>query len=523
MSGLRLGLILYGLLNAVLYSALLPLWEGFDEPFHYGYVQSLSARGELPALNRTPLSDEIWASLKLAPASHVVRRNIPSLATFAEYFQLEKSERWRRRAELEDLPPALRFSSSLGGGNYEAQQAPLAYLLLALPDRIWADAPLLRRVLRLRLICALAAVLAVSLCVFLLGAKLGLPPQFQHAALFLVLSTQMFCASTAHIANDWLAIPLLGFLLLAAISFYERPALRSSLALALVLSAALLTKAYFLIFVPFATALVVWFTIRRRVSLKCAAAFLLTVGILSGPWYLRNWTLYGNLGGLQPAVATIRWPTLWASFVAVPWPAALLASARSSLWLANNTFSTFSRTTLDVMLALVAAAGLLYVRAAVKNRAAPAERLLIGGCLVYAAVLVYSIAVFFVLSGDLTQGAPPWYTQALFPPLACLLLCGLARSGVWGRLLTTLMLGLWTYVIGATYLAKLIPLYGGYPPESARPGALLSWYLRDWERMRDILATTCMTDPNTLFVLTAATLAVALLLCVLLVREQAAP
>ena len=31
-------LIAYGVANALLYATLLPLWEGFDEPFHYSYV-----------------------------------------------------------------------------------------------------------------------------------------------------------------------------------------------------------------------------------------------------------------------------------------------------------------------------------------------------------------------------------------------------------------------------------------------------------------------------------------------------
>ena len=31
-------LIAYGAANALLYATLLPLWEGFDEPFHYSYV-----------------------------------------------------------------------------------------------------------------------------------------------------------------------------------------------------------------------------------------------------------------------------------------------------------------------------------------------------------------------------------------------------------------------------------------------------------------------------------------------------
>ena len=60
---------LFGILNATLYCLLLPLWEGFDEPFHYGYVQTLSAKGELPVLGKTRLSREVLQSLHLAPAS----------------------------------------------------------------------------------------------------------------------------------------------------------------------------------------------------------------------------------------------------------------------------------------------------------------------------------------------------------------------------------------------------------------------------------------------------------------------
>ena len=38
---LRHAIMMFGILNACLYSALLPLWEGFDEAFHYGYVETL--------------------------------------------------------------------------------------------------------------------------------------------------------------------------------------------------------------------------------------------------------------------------------------------------------------------------------------------------------------------------------------------------------------------------------------------------------------------------------------------------
>ena len=65
------------LLNACLFSGLLPLWEGFDEPFHYAYVESLWQLHRLPALGRMLIPDDVSKSFQLAPVSHVVRESIP--------------------------------------------------------------------------------------------------------------------------------------------------------------------------------------------------------------------------------------------------------------------------------------------------------------------------------------------------------------------------------------------------------------------------------------------------------------
>ena len=51
--------MLFGLVNACLYSALLPLWEGFDEAFHYGYVETLWQTHRLPVLGRTLLPADV--------------------------------------------------------------------------------------------------------------------------------------------------------------------------------------------------------------------------------------------------------------------------------------------------------------------------------------------------------------------------------------------------------------------------------------------------------------------------------
>ena len=64
----RILLIAYALVNAVLYSLLLPLWEGFDEPFHFAYVQQL-ANGQGCRMRNCSAVARSAASLLLAPAS----------------------------------------------------------------------------------------------------------------------------------------------------------------------------------------------------------------------------------------------------------------------------------------------------------------------------------------------------------------------------------------------------------------------------------------------------------------------
>jgi hypothetical protein len=184
-----LGVTAYGLVNAALYSSLLPLWEGFDEAFHYGYVQELSTRRSLPALGRSMLSDEIDASLRIAPLSFVVQRTIPEATTFSGFFALTAQDRAERRAHLFALAPALRLTAS-PRGNYEAHQAPLAYALLAIPDRLWSSQPLPVRVWRLRLLASCVSVVLVAASCVCLAAALSLGGLGTAALAFFVFSTQ---------------------------------------------------------------------------------------------------------------------------------------------------------------------------------------------------------------------------------------------------------------------------------------------------------------------------------------------
>ena len=55
------------------YSAVLPLWEGFDEWAHFAVIQRMAVRGELVVLRESPISRDIAPSLELAPVPWELR------------------------------------------------------------------------------------------------------------------------------------------------------------------------------------------------------------------------------------------------------------------------------------------------------------------------------------------------------------------------------------------------------------------------------------------------------------------
>ena len=152
-------ILAYGLLSAAFYCALLPLWEGFDEFYHYGYVQHVSTSRNIPVVLQTPLSRELWSSLDFVPVSHFLQPYFQRPTTkFEDYFRLSAEQRIARRHALDTIPFALQREPS-PRDNYEAKQSPLYYLLLAPFDRLMTTAPVSTRVVMLRLLLGIGTIL----------------------------------------------------------------------------------------------------------------------------------------------------------------------------------------------------------------------------------------------------------------------------------------------------------------------------------------------------------------------------
>jgi hypothetical protein len=213
---LRWLLLAYALANVVLYSILLPLWEGFDEPFHFGYVQGLANGDRFPDPRTSRLSQEVGSSFLLTPVSLAVQQNLPTLVSYPEFFSWPECRRQQARQKLKSIDPNLRWKPS-DFVNYEGLQAPLAYSVLAMPERITAKLPLPIRVLMLRIMAGTLGAVLLFLAAIRLVSQLEIPSPHGEVAIFCAFSSQMIWATLAHIANDWLAIPLTLWLLVTTI------------------------------------------------------------------------------------------------------------------------------------------------------------------------------------------------------------------------------------------------------------------------------------------------------------------
>jgi hypothetical protein len=501
-------LVAFAAANAVLYSALLPLWEGFDEPFHFAYVDRLAAGGGFPDARTDGLSREVAESLAVAPASVAVKANLPRVTTYAEFFRWTPERRAQAGERLREIPaPYRREPSDIG--NYEAYQAPLAYLLLALPDRMMGAASLTSRVLVLRMVAGLAGALLLLSGGLALCRELGLGEPWRSIAIFCALAAQMTWATLAHVDNDWLAAPLAVWLLALLIRADAKPGAARIAIASLALAAGLLAKAYFLALAPVVLAIA---ALRRGWR-----GFIVSAGIVAvcaGPWYARNMLVYGDLTGMPQSRGGTGAGAVLRAAPGIDWPKMILDSARMALWTGNNTGRTFSMATLDVTLA-VAAVGLALWGL---RRRARGELVAAAYCAAFMAAIAYAGVQTTVASHGAARAPSPWYAQTILTPLLVLCLLGASRWKRAGVLPAALLPLLFGYELAATYLFKLIPLYAGYEGRgTARQ--IASLYGRNFGRMCANLASAALGPVWLIFGLAGLVIALVLVLDAMLARE----
>lgn len=511
--------LLFGIANAILYSSLLPMFEGFDETFHYAFVQSLSTHRSLPVLGRDTVSEEIWQALQLQPVSHYIQASTGAPMNFSDYFRMTREQRVDMRRRLESLPSGEKYQAHSGLLNYEVNQPPIAYAVAAIPDSLMSGLSMTWRVFAIRLLLSITSAVLIYIGMRMLGTALSSP--WWLAASFCVFCSQMLYATICHVCNDSLAVPAMIFFIWSAVRALQHPSRKTFAILAVMLSVALLTKVYFIFEVPLALALVAWHLWARKATLADVELFGAILMVITGPWLGRNAALYHNLTGTADKAAGFGPSQLLDSLARLPWRDSITYMATSSIWTGNNSFTTFSSRSLAVVLLLLAASAVLYVVHR-KGWRTP-EGVTLTAILLFCGGLLYITLAFFYASKGAVNAAMPWYMQVLLPPVMLLAFLSMTRSGMIGRALAIGALLAWTYLIGATYLMKLIPLYGGFTGARAHVPELWSWYVHQGAERSAILGTMCLTPAWWIYAWTATVLLLAFTVCAILIRGISTP
>ena len=78
------------------YSAIEPLWEGYDEWAHFAVLRTMLSNGEALVSRDAPIPRDVEVSLELAPVPYEMRYLPPPSATQEAWWRLPAGERARR-------------------------------------------------------------------------------------------------------------------------------------------------------------------------------------------------------------------------------------------------------------------------------------------------------------------------------------------------------------------------------------------------------------------------------------------
>jgi len=465
------------LLRGLFYCVEQPIWEGFDEWAHFAYIQHIAECHSLPP--RTELvSSQIRRSLKLVPLSRPAAEAFPGAVTHEAFWHLPAAERIRRRNELFRLSAQYQMNdASPIARQYEAQQPPLYYVILAPVYLLVRPLSLPSQVLALRIV----SLLIVSSIIFL-GSAIALRTlRHLKPALFCIVILAVLPGldiSICRIGNDTLAIAITSAVVLYALKCSGSDALLADwLFLGTFLGAGLLTKAYVLALLPLLpiTALIrsvtdphVW----KRTAGSCLGGSILAVSI-GGWWYWNTWQKTGTISGEMFDLATSSFSVAQKLSTAfrINWLAVADAGAFSHIWVGGWSFLLLRSWMYRVFefLALLAGLGLFRYAArtvAIAGREGRARALCERVILVVAYALMtlpiayHSVLVFLIRNIPTAIG---WYLYPVAVPEVVLLILGF--RGLFGpRWSTRVLLCVCILVIALdlyTVQFLLMPYYSG--------------------------------------------------------------
>jgi len=475
--------LLASLLIGLAQIALLPPFEGFDEPAHLSYIAQIAILGDPPGLG-----DHLWGLFddyrRVAPTPYVSTPPFDRASgwTYAEFFAAGPAA-IARGAEAIHAPQAIgrpwRFGET---ENWEIQHPPLYYRLLV-PLYRWSEGWSL--LAQLSLLRAASYLLAwLGLCVATATA-FALPAMRDDAdqgrwiawapALWPFLFPEWF-PTMARLGNDSLIVLVVALVWAVLMGLSRSTSLAREALLGLLCGIGLLTKATFAPLVAAIagiTLLRAWRArgdgARLRERLLAALVFGIAVGASAGWWYARNLAQTGqvlmstdleNMAKAGGPLAAFAEPGFLETYVR-SWLGILISFSWAGTW------SFVKPPSITVGPIVAFGCVLVAVHAAWLRRQPLIER-----WFPFAALVLFLCALGYHSLGIIAaygKGATPgWYLHSIAPAFAFIVgtTCAAMIAQRWFRIaLTSAFAYALLLLTGGTALNALA--YGGCPVKSA--------------------------------------------------------
>lgn len=415
------------------YMAIMPPFEGFDEPAHYASLRQIADTGTVPIFGKSYLPRDV-ADYRGPVAYSSLKPPFDSGLTYAKFFTLPAAirrfiEDYRRPQLHQSFFPSME-------PNWEAQHPPFYYLILAPVLRLVENAPFVSQILVLRVVSYSLALVGVFFGVqaaLATGAVIT-PAEATTGFLLYPVMLPMFFPEFARIGNDSLCLLLTGlaaFLLTRVLADEQK--IGSPVALGLCLGLGLLTKAFFL---PITFAIGAFLLLRcwacrdhqeRRQYLRNGGIMLILAMLIGGGWYVYDALANGVLIGGDDSI--VHQSNFWASIKQNLSLHDLVRGAAVTFvtWIWAGTWS-LARMKLSLYVPLLLLVVLTLIGVGVRLRRAPLNDpvwLPILLCAIFACGLLYHVILVAATGGE--GGTAGWYFHILMPWTAPVLGLGIER------------------------------------------------------------------------------------------------
>jgi 4-amino-4-deoxy-L-arabinose transferase-like glycosyltransferase len=470
------------------YCALLPAWEGYDEPFHFAALQHVASGNGLPHAD-TPISLEVQKSLHVLPLPWMLAfHDIPQpLTPHEEFWKLPPEKRWQYVNAARALNPEEGSQAATEPiVNYESQQPPLYYWLFAIALRSMSSLSLLSRLYLLRFVNVLMASLAIPMADWIAKRVVSGAQAVGVTGIIVLLPELMI--NVARVGNESLALVFYTAILAAAVMAIQKPlSWRAWFLLGAALGCALLTKAYILSAIP-GVILVAVASLRRQDQVARDRSNFISVGVrlacgfavaacIAGAWYARVHRATGSWTGVvtDAAVGRVSLLTKLQAVSHVNWKSGVLSILISHVWFGAWSFLRVPVAVYLFAFAVIATAACGVMWGLLRRRGSAQERrIVIILATFYAcfwAGLLYEVLIDYMAQG--VSASAGWYLYAAVAAEIPLLVWGLQAFFPPRVVFPGLALGIAALDLYGMH-AQLMPYYTGLTSHQGKfaPSAL---------------------------------------------------